>query len=118
MVSKFGLICFIGITTLRNPMAQQCVERMEQEHAPTISQRNTHEMCFMALEADTKQLMGEGQSTVRPPLFVGDNYAYWKIRIKLFIQANDYEVWRIILKGLIIPTKKVGDQEVVKQKYE
>ena len=99
-------------------MAQQCVERMEQKHVPTISQRNTHEMCFMALEADTNHLVGESQSTVIPSFFVGDNYAYWKTRMKLFIQASDYEVWRIILNGLIIPTKKVGDQEVVKQKYE
>ena len=59
-------------------MAQQCVERMEEELAPTISQRNTQEMCFMALEADTNNLVGEGQSTVRPPLFIGDNYTYWK----------------------------------------
>ena len=99
-------------------MAQQCVERMEKEHAPIISQRNTHEMYFMALEAYTKHLVGEGQSTVRPPLFVGDNYAYWKTRMKLFIQVSDYEVWRIILNGPIIPTKKVRNQEVVKQEEE
>ena len=95
-------------------MAQQCVERMEQEHAPLISQRNTHEMCFMALEANTTQLVGEGQSTVRPLLFVGENYAYRKTRMQLFIQTSDYEVWRNILKGLIIPTKKIGNQKVVK----
>ena len=75
-------------------------------------------MCFMALEADSNHLVGEGQSTVRPPLFVRDNYAYWKTRMKLFIQVSDYEVWRIILNGPIIPTKKVGDQEVVKQEEE
>ena len=38
--------------------------------------------------------------------------------MKLFIQASDYEVWRIILNGPIIPTKKVGDQEVVKHEEE
>ena len=65
---------------------------MGEELALTISQRNTQEMCFMALKADSNHLMGEGQSTVRPSLFVGDNYAYWKIRMKLFIQASDYEV--------------------------
>ena len=59
--------------------------------------------------------MGEGQSTIRPPLFVRDNYAYWKTRMKLFIQASDYEVWKIILNGPIIPIKKVRDREVVKQ---
>ena len=72
----------------------------------------------MALEANSNHLVGEGQSTVRPPLFVGDNYAYWKTKMKLFIQENDYEVQRIILNGPIIPTKKVGDREVVKQEEE
>ena len=57
-------------------MAQQCVKRMEEEHVPIISQRNTQEMCFMAVETDTNHVVGEGQSTVRPLLFVGDNYAY------------------------------------------
>ena len=99
-------------------MAQQCVERMKEELAPTISQRNTQEMCFMALEADSNHHVGEGQSTVRPPLFVRENYTYWKIMMKLFIQTSDYEVWRIILNNLIIPTKKVGDQDVVKQEEE
>ena len=75
-------------------------------------------MCFIALEADSNYLVGEGQSIVRPPLFVGDNYAYWKTRMKLFIQVSDYEVWRIILNGPLIPTKKVRDQEVVKQEDE
>ena len=72
----------------------------------------------MALEADSNHLVGEGQSTVRPPLFVGENYAYWKTRMKLFIQASDYEVWRIVQNGPIIPMKKVGDQDVVKQEEE
>ena len=38
--------------------------------------------------------------------------------MELFIQASDYEVWRIIVNGPLIPTKKVADQEVVKQKDE
>ena len=50
---------------------------MDEKHAPTISQQNTQEMCLMAFEADANHLVGEGQSTVRPPLFVGDNYSYW-----------------------------------------
>ena len=45
----------------------------------------------MAFEVNGTHLVGEGQSIVRPPLFVGDNYAYWKTRMRLFIQANDYK---------------------------
>ena len=29
----------------------------------------------------------EGQSTVRPPLFNGNNYAYWACRMKIYLQS-------------------------------
>ena len=38
----------------------------------------------------------EGQSTNRPPLFHGTNYTYWKVRMKIYIQANDYDAWKSI----------------------
>ena len=38
--------------------------------------------------------------------------------MKLFIQASDYKVWRIIVNGSLILTKKVEDQEMVKQESE
>ena len=60
----------------------------------------------------------EGHSIVRPPLFNGEDYAYWKTRMRLFVQANDYEVWKIIMKGPLIPTKKVDDREVPKEEWE
>ena len=71
----------------------------------------------MTIEAGTTYLVDERQSIVKPPLFVGDNYAYWKIRIKLFIQATDYEAWRVIVNGPTI-LKKVGDEEVIKEESE
>ena len=99
-------------------MVQHCVKRMNEELASTISQQNTEEMCLMALKTDANHLMGEGQSSVRPPLFVGDNYAYWKTRIRLFIQANDYKAQRVIINDPTIPTKKVGDEKIVKDENE
>ncbi|XP_057756242.1 uncharacterized protein LOC130975462 [Arachis stenosperma] len=42
----------------------------------------------------------EGQSSNRPHLFHGKNYTYWKERIKIFVQAVDYRLWKIILEGL------------------
>ena len=80
-------------------MVQHCVKRMNEELASTISQQNTQEMCLMALKTDANHLMGEGQSSVRPPLFVGDNYAYWKTRMRLFIQGTNYEAWKVIVNG-------------------
>ncbi len=44
--------------------------------------------------------MSEGQLIDRPPLFDGINYTYWKARMRIFIQAHDYDLWSIIVNGL------------------
>ena len=72
----------------------------------------------MIIENNGNHLAEEGQSIVRPPLFVGDNYGYWKIRMRLFIQGTDYEEWKVIVNGPLIPTKKVGDEDVIKEENE
>ncbi|KAG8499227.1 hypothetical protein CXB51_005730 [Gossypium anomalum] len=63
-------------------------------------------------------ILGEGHSTIRHPLFNGTNYSYWRIRMKLFIQANDYEVWRIVTNGPSILIKRVEDVVVPKEDNE
>ncbi|KAH1129157.1 hypothetical protein J1N35_000535 [Gossypium stocksii] len=55
---------------------------------------------------------------MRPPLFNGSNYSYWRTRIKIFIQANNYEVWRIITSGPLIPMKRVEGVIVPKEESE
>ena len=62
--------------------------------------------------------MAEGQSINRPPLFSGSNYNYWKARMKIYIQANDYACWNIIENGPIIPTKITENGEVTKPQKE
>ncbi|KAH1082219.1 hypothetical protein J1N35_010532 [Gossypium stocksii] len=62
-------------------------------------------------------ILGEGHSTIRP-LFNGTNYSYWRVRMKLFIQANDYEVWRIITNGSSILMKRVKGVIVPKEESE
>ena len=47
----------------------------------------------------------EGHSTTRPPFFDGNDYAYWKARMGIFLQAIDFEFWEIISKGPNIPMK-------------
>ena len=37
-----------------------------------------------------------GQSLLIPPLFESTNYAYWKVRMKAFLQALDEKVWQAI----------------------
>ncbi|XP_052109219.1 uncharacterized protein LOC127741214 [Arachis duranensis] len=46
----------------------------------------------------------EGQSSNKSPLFNGKNYTYWKERMKIFVQAVDYRLWKIILEGPQFPT--------------
>ena len=40
--------------------------------------------------------MDRGQSLFIPPLFDGTNYAYWKVRMKVFLQALDEQVWQAV----------------------
>ncbi|MQL79838.1 hypothetical protein Taro_012266 [Colocasia esculenta] len=41
----------------------------------------------------------EGQSVNRPPLFDGEDYHYWKTRMKFFLQGLDFQLWTIIEEG-------------------
>ncbi|VFQ64297.1 unnamed protein product, partial [Cuscuta campestris] len=52
--------------------------------------------------------VAEGQSTTRSSLFDGTNYAYWKERMRIFIQSNDYDSWLVIKHGETVPTKIVN----------
>ena len=40
--------------------------------------------------------MGHGHSLVNPPHFDGNNYAYWKVRMKAFLKSIDERVWNSI----------------------
>ncbi|VFQ65571.1 unnamed protein product, partial [Cuscuta campestris] len=62
--------------------------------------------------------VNEGQSTTRPPLFDGTNYSYWKERMRIFIQSNDYKLWLIVKNGCRVPMKKVGEVNVPKTEEE
>ncbi|KAH9763589.1 hypothetical protein KPL70_001218 [Citrus sinensis] len=48
----------------------------------------------------------EGQSTTRPPFFDGNDYAYWKTRMRIYLQALDYEIWEVVCDGPFMPTFK------------
>ena len=38
--------------------------------------------------------MDKGKSLIIPPLFDGTNYAYWKVRMRAFLQSLDEKVWQ------------------------
>jgi len=41
----------------------------------------------------------EGRSIVRPPLFKGTNFSYWKHAMQIFIESIDMELWKIMNSG-------------------
>ena len=62
--------------------------------------------------------LAEGQSTNRPPLFLGTNFPYWKARMKIYIQDINYHLWKVILKGPQILTIRVNDIDILKPKVD
>ena len=47
----------------------------------------------------------EGLATNKPPLFIGENYAYWSVRMKLHLMSLGWKVWDATVKEY-----KIGDQ--------
>ncbi|KAH9672087.1 hypothetical protein KPL70_017595 [Citrus sinensis] len=57
----------------------------------------------------------ERQSTTRPPYFDGNDYPYWKTRMRIYLQALDYEIWEIVNDGHFMPlTKNEGGEDIPK----
>ncbi|MQM18736.1 hypothetical protein Taro_051733 [Colocasia esculenta] len=48
----------------------------------------------------------EGQTVNRPPLFDGEDCAYWKTRIEYFLQGHDYQIWSIVEEGDLLVTNE------------
>ena len=53
--------------------------------------------------------MEYGHSLVVPPHFDGNNYAYWKVRMKAFLKSIDERVWNSIEYGWEKPTTPVSE---------
>ena len=48
--------------------------------------------------------MEHSHSLVIPPHFDGNNYAYWKVRMKAFLKSIDERVWNSVEYGWEKPT--------------
>ena len=44
-----------------------------------------------------------------PPHFDGNNYAYWKVRMKAFLKSNDERVWNFVEYGWEKPTTPISE---------
>ena len=63
-------------------------------------------------------LFAEGSSINRPPMFSGMNYAFWKIRMKVFMESIDSFIWEAVVHGPYVPMQVVKYEEVAKQRSE
>ena len=53
--------------------------------------------------------MDRGKSLLIPPLFDGTNYAYWKVRMRAFLQSLDEKVWQVVEIGWTKPKEAPAD---------
>ena len=53
--------------------------------------------------------MEHGHSLIIPPYFDGNNYAYWKVRIKTFLKSIDERVWNSIKYGWVKPITLISE---------
>ena len=51
-----------------------------------------------------------------PPLFNGTNYAYWKVRMRAFLQSLDEKVWQAVEIGRTKPKEALADWDDAKIK--
>ena len=61
-------------------------------------------------------VMNRGQLLIIHHLFDGTNYAYWKVRMRAFLQSLDEKVWQVVKIGQTKPTKVPADQDDAKIK--
>ena len=61
-----------------------------------------------------KMPFAEGASINRTPMFGGVNYAFWKIRMKIFMESIDMGIWDAMVSGPFIPMQVVKDETIKK----
>ncbi|XP_068498115.1 uncharacterized protein [Phaseolus vulgaris] len=62
--------------------------------------------------SEFKLPFAEGASINRPPMFGGLNYAFWKIRMKFFMESIDMGIWDLVVNGYFVPVQVVKDETV------
>eukprot|EP00253_Pinus_taeda_P004899 PITA_04899 len=59
----------------------------------------------------------EREASIRPSIFEGTNFVYWKVRVTAYLQSLGTEVWDIIETGYTFPSATPTDP-TEKKKYE
>ena len=63
----------------------------------------------------TLVVIDRGQSLIIPPLFDGTNYAYWKVRMRAFLQSLDKKVWQAVKIGWTKSKEALADWDEAKK---
>ena len=58
---------------------------------------------LFAIMSEFKVLFAEGSSINKPPMFNGMNYAFWEIRMKIFMESIDSCIWEAVVHGTYVP---------------
>jgi len=59
----------------------------------------------------------EKEGSIRPPIFDGSNFVYWKVRTTTYLQSLGTDVWEIVEGGYTFPSAIPTDTAGKKQ-YE
>ena len=59
--------------------------------------------------------MEHSHSLVIPPHFDGNNYAYWKVRMKAFLKSLDERIWLFVKNGWERSTTNVAKWTTTKK---
>ena len=59
----------------------------------------------------------ESMGSIRPPIFDGRNFVYWKIRTTTYLQPLGMDVWEIEENGYTFPTT-IPTDTTCKKDYE
>ena len=50
----------------------------------------------------------DGGSNDKPPLFCGEYFDFWKIRMKVHLEDQGKDVWKVVLEGPFVPTSALN----------
>ena len=58
------------------------------------------------------------QTKIGTRLFDGLNYAFWSIRMKVYLQAQGTDVWKMIVNAYDIPANPAASNSTERKHYE
>lgn len=58
--------------------------------------------------ANSNCVFRDGGSNNKPPLFYGEYFVFWKIRMKAHLESQGKDVWKVVLEGPFIFTMVVN----------